>query len=362
MAKLSTDELLDAFKEMSLIELSEFVKKFEETFGVKAAAPVVAAAGAPAGAAAGGGEEAAAEQDEFDVVLEAAGDKKIQVIKEVRALTSLGLKEAKDLVEGAPKPIKEAIPKDEAEAIKKKFEEVGAQVEIDDDAGWRRRLEQQEQPGRPDGEEEPGGATGQEQDQRLGEQLADEAPPTRAHGEADGDLAPPAVGPRKQHVGEVGADDQQHQPHDAEQHGRRRTQPAWEHAQRARRRWLGEAVVDATRSVAADQPFQLGVREADRGAQALEPLAEVDDHAARGSADATHARELERRRAHERNEERREQVRERRAPGVERLDDRLADDAVQPGRDEHADDLRDDRDDRGHHERLAGPGRSAGRA
>ena len=127
MAKLTTDELLDAFKEMTLLELSEFVKQFEETFGVTAAAPVaVAAAGAPAG----GAPEAAEEQDEFDVVLEAAGDKKIQVIKEVRGLTSLGLKEAKDLVEGAPKPIKEGVTKDEAEAIKKKFEEAGAKVEI----------------------------------------------------------------------------------------------------------------------------------------------------------------------------------------------------------------------------------------
>ena len=102
MAKLNTDELLDAFKEMSLIELSEFVKKFEETFEVTAAAPVaVAAAGVPAGGATAEVEE----QDEFDVILEAAGDKKIQVIKEVRTLTSLGLKEAKDLVEGAPKPL-----------------------------------------------------------------------------------------------------------------------------------------------------------------------------------------------------------------------------------------------------------------
>src|SRR5215469_6387873 len=105
MAKMSTDELLDAFKEMTLLELSEFVKQFEETFDVKAAAPVAVAA-APA-AAGGGGEAAAEEQDEFDVVLEAAGDKKIQVIKEVRSLTSLGLKEAKDLVDGAPKPVLE---------------------------------------------------------------------------------------------------------------------------------------------------------------------------------------------------------------------------------------------------------------
>ena len=101
MAKLSTDELLDAFKEMTLLELSEFVKQFEETFGVTAAAPVAVAA-APAAGGAAGDAGAAAEQDEFDVVLEAAGDKKINVIKEVRALTSLGLKEAKELVEAAP--------------------------------------------------------------------------------------------------------------------------------------------------------------------------------------------------------------------------------------------------------------------
>src|SRR5881392_2976867 len=114
MAKLNTDELLDAFKEMTLLELSEFVKQFEDTFGVTAAAPVaVAAAGAPAGG--GAAAEVAEEQDEFDVVLEAAGDKKIQVIKEVRALTSLGLKEAKDLVEGAPKPILEKANKETAD-------------------------------------------------------------------------------------------------------------------------------------------------------------------------------------------------------------------------------------------------------
>src|SRR5688500_15904545 len=99
MAKLSTDELLEAFKEMTLIELSEFVKQFEETFGVTAAAPVAVAAAPAAGGGGGGGAEAAAEQDEFDVILESAGDKKIQVIKEVRGLTSLGLKEAKDLVD-----------------------------------------------------------------------------------------------------------------------------------------------------------------------------------------------------------------------------------------------------------------------
>ena len=102
MAKMSTDDLLDAFKEMTLLELSEFVKEFEETFGVTAAAPVAVAAPA-AGGGRGGEAEAAEEQDEFDVILEAAGDKKIQVIKEVRTLTSLGLKEAKDLVDGAPK-------------------------------------------------------------------------------------------------------------------------------------------------------------------------------------------------------------------------------------------------------------------
>src|SRR5215212_6468411 len=104
MAKISSTDLLDAFKEMTLLELSDFVKQFEETFDVTAAAPVAVAA-APAAGGGGGGEEAAAEQDEFDVVLEAAGDKKIQVIKEVRSLTSLGLKEAKDLVDNAPKPV-----------------------------------------------------------------------------------------------------------------------------------------------------------------------------------------------------------------------------------------------------------------
>ncbi|PID97355.1 MAG: 50S ribosomal protein L7/L12 [Actinomycetales bacterium] len=130
MAKLSTDELLDAFKEMTLIELSEFVSKFEETFGVTAAAPVaVAAAGAPA--AGGGGEAAAAEEkDEFDVVLTAAGEKKIQVIKEVRALTSLGLKEAKDLVDSAPKPVLEKVDKAAADKAKEQLEGAGATVEL----------------------------------------------------------------------------------------------------------------------------------------------------------------------------------------------------------------------------------------
>ena len=129
MAKLSTDELLDAFKEMTLIELSEFVKQFEETFGVTAAAPVaVAAAPAAGGAAAGGAEEAA--QDEFDVILESAGEKKINVIKEVRALTSLGLKEAKDLVESAPKAILEKVDKDAAEKAKEALEGAGATVTL----------------------------------------------------------------------------------------------------------------------------------------------------------------------------------------------------------------------------------------
>jgi large subunit ribosomal protein L7/L12 len=127
MAKLTTDELLDAFKEMTLIELSEFVSQFEETFGVTAAAPVAAAAPA---AAAAGGEEAAAEQDEFDVILEAAGDKKINVIKEVRALTSLGLKEAKDLVEAAPKAILEKVDKAAAEKAKESLEGAGAKVTV----------------------------------------------------------------------------------------------------------------------------------------------------------------------------------------------------------------------------------------
>ncbi len=129
MAKLSTDELLAAFKEMTLIELSEFVKQFEETFGVTAAAPVAVAA-APGSGGGGAGEEAAAEQDEFDVVLEAAGEKKIQVIKEVRSLTSLGLKEAKDLVDGAPKPVLEKVAKDAAEKAKASLEAAGATVTV----------------------------------------------------------------------------------------------------------------------------------------------------------------------------------------------------------------------------------------
>jgi large subunit ribosomal protein L7/L12 len=129
MAKLSTDELLEAFKDLTLIELSEFVKKFEETFDVTAAAPVAVAAAGPA--AAGEAAPAAEEQTEFNVVLEAAGDKKIQVIKVVRELVSgLGLKEAKDLVESAPKPILEAVAKDAADAAKAKLEEAGAKVSL----------------------------------------------------------------------------------------------------------------------------------------------------------------------------------------------------------------------------------------
>lgn len=129
MAKLSTDELLDAFKEMTLIELSEFVKQFEETFGVTAAAPVAVAAAPAAGGAAGGADEAAA-QDEFDVVLDAAGDKKINVIKEVRALTSLGLKEAKELVEAAPKAVLEKVDKATADKAKEALEAAGASVSL----------------------------------------------------------------------------------------------------------------------------------------------------------------------------------------------------------------------------------------
>jgi len=129
MAKLTTDELLDAFKEMTLIELSEFVKQFEETFGVTAAAPVAVAA-APGAAAAGGDAADAAEQDEFDVILEAAGDKKINVIKEVRALTSLGLKEAKELVEAAPKAVVEKVDKATAEKAKEALEGAGATVTL----------------------------------------------------------------------------------------------------------------------------------------------------------------------------------------------------------------------------------------
>ena len=126
MAKLSNDELIEAFKEMSLIELSDFVKLFEETFDVTAAAPAAVAVAAAPGAAA----EEAEEKDEFDVVLEAIGDKKIGVIKEVRALTSLGLKEAKELVDGAPKPVLEGANKEAAEKAKEQLEGAGATVTL----------------------------------------------------------------------------------------------------------------------------------------------------------------------------------------------------------------------------------------
>ena len=129
MAKLSTDELLDAFKEMTLLELSDFVKQFEETFEVTAAAPVAVAA-APGAAGGAPAAEEAVEQDEFDVVLEAAGDKKIQVIKEVRSLTSLGLKEAKDLVDGAPKTVLEKVNKESADKAKAALEGAGATVTV----------------------------------------------------------------------------------------------------------------------------------------------------------------------------------------------------------------------------------------
>jgi large subunit ribosomal protein L7/L12 len=129
MATMTTEDLLDVFKNMTVLELNEFLKAFEEEFGVTAAAPMaVAAAGAPAA----GGEDAggAEEQDEFDVVLVAAGDKKIQVIKEVRALTSLGLKEAKDVVDSAPKPVLEKVSKEDAEKAKDALEGAGATVEL----------------------------------------------------------------------------------------------------------------------------------------------------------------------------------------------------------------------------------------
>ena len=130
MAKIATEDLLDAFKEMTLIELSEFVKQFEETFGVTAAAPVAVAAPGAGGGAGAAAPEPVEEQDEFDVVLEAAGDKKIQVIKEVRTLTSLGLKEAKDLVDGAPKPVLEKVNKEAAEKAKAALEGAGASVTV----------------------------------------------------------------------------------------------------------------------------------------------------------------------------------------------------------------------------------------
>jgi large subunit ribosomal protein L7/L12 len=128
MAKMSTDQLLDAFKEMTLLELSEFVKVFEDTFDVTAAAPVAVAVAAPAGG--GGDAGGAADQDEFDVILEAAGENKIPVIKEVRTLTSLGLKEAKDLVEAAPKAVLEKVNKEAAEKAKVVLEAAGATVSV----------------------------------------------------------------------------------------------------------------------------------------------------------------------------------------------------------------------------------------
>ena len=128
MAKLTTEELIEQFKELTLIELSEFVKAFEETFDVTAAAPAAVAVAAAPGAA--GGDAAAEEKDEFDVILEAAGDKKIQVIKEVRALTSLGRKEAKELVDGAPKPVLEGANKEAAEKAKEQLEGAGATVTL----------------------------------------------------------------------------------------------------------------------------------------------------------------------------------------------------------------------------------------
>jgi large subunit ribosomal protein L7/L12 len=131
MAKLSTTELLDAFKELTLIELSEFVKEFETTFGVTAAAPVaVAAAAAPAAAGGDGAAPEEEESDEVDVILESAGDKKIQVIKEVRSLTSLGLKEAKDLVEAAPKPVLEKVNREAAGKAREALEAAGATVSV----------------------------------------------------------------------------------------------------------------------------------------------------------------------------------------------------------------------------------------
>jgi large subunit ribosomal protein L7/L12 len=128
MAKLSTDDLIDAFKELTLLELSEFVKQFEDTFGVTAAAPVAVAAAGPAGGAAAPAE--VEEQDEFDVILEEAGAQKIQVIKAVRELTSLGLKEAKDLVDGAPKAVVEKGTKEAAEKAKATLEAAGAKVTV----------------------------------------------------------------------------------------------------------------------------------------------------------------------------------------------------------------------------------------
>jgi large subunit ribosomal protein L7/L12 len=130
MAEITKEQVFEFFDKMTILELSEFIKEFEERYGVQAAAPVAMAA-APMGAAGAPGAEAAAEEKtSFDVILQAAGDKKIQVIKVVRELTGLGLKEAKELVDGAPKPVKEGVSKEEAESIKAKLEEVGATVEV----------------------------------------------------------------------------------------------------------------------------------------------------------------------------------------------------------------------------------------
>ena len=128
--KISTDDLLDQFKEMTLIDLSEFIKAFEETFDVQAAVAAPVAVAAPGGAPSGAGGDEAEEQTEFDVILTGAGDKKIQVIKEVRALTNLGLKEAKDLVDSAPKPVLEKVPKEQADKAKEQLEGAGATVEV----------------------------------------------------------------------------------------------------------------------------------------------------------------------------------------------------------------------------------------
>ena len=130
MATLTNDEIIEALKEKSLIEISDLVKQFEETFGVTAAAPVAVAPAGPAAGGGGGGDEASAEQDEFDVVLDSAGDKKIQVIKVVRELTSLGLKEAKDLVDGAPKTVLEKANKETADKAKEALEGAGASVTV----------------------------------------------------------------------------------------------------------------------------------------------------------------------------------------------------------------------------------------
>ena len=127
---MTADELLDQFKDMTLLELNEFVKKFEDTFEVQAAAPMAMAAMPAAGGPGAGAAEEAEEKTEFDVILAGAGDKKIQVIKEVRALTNLGLKEAKDLVDNAPKPVLEHVPKEQADAAKEKLEAAGASVDV----------------------------------------------------------------------------------------------------------------------------------------------------------------------------------------------------------------------------------------